>query len=346
MTRDAIKWGIAAVLVAAAASAEAQKYKFTPLSFPGGASLTANAHDNHDAAVGSAYDQNNVIQAVVWNKKVPTVLPGPGTAGEALAINREGQVVGYSFLPFVGQRAVRWDGASATILALPAGADWTTAVGINARGQVAGNSAASYRGPSQAVMWDVDGKPLLLGSLGGGTSVATGIDQAGDVVGYVDGPTGFGARKPVVWHGNVPTVLGSLFETTCCDQASAIADTGEIVGWSSDPDGVSVRAVVWHGTVPTALQALSVADEAFAVNNLHQAVGALNAGSVRQAALWNLATGAGVNLNSFLTRAEKAQGWVLYEAHGIDRRGVIVGIAFNSQTGSFSAFQLAPVSAP
>jgi probable HAF family extracellular repeat protein len=343
MRRDAIKLAIATVLVGAGGLAEAQGYRFTPLPFPGGASLTASAHNNREQAVGSAYDKNGVMQAVVWKKGIPSALQGLGSSSQALAINRHGQVVGYAFDPSFGQRAVLWDEGNLMILEAPEGAMTTTAVAINGRGEVAGNSGPFF-GSAHAIKW-VGGKPALLDSLGG-TSVAEGINSAGDVVGYVDGPSGFGARRPVVWHGNVVTVLDPLRETECCNQASAISDSGEIVGWSSSSYAGTLRAVVWNGTRPTALQALSDADEALGVNDQHQAVGMLNAGGVTRAALWNLITGEGVDLNAFLTAAQKAQGWVLSSANGINRRGAIVGTLFNENTGSFSAFQLVPMSQP
>jgi uncharacterized membrane protein len=344
MAMDTKTFVMAAALAAAGGLADAQEYKFTPLSFPGGASLSVNAHNNREQAVGSAYDQDGVEQAVVWQKGVPTVLPGLGLSSSALAINRRGQVVGNSSDPIRGEQAVLWDDAGVTILEATDGAGAMEAVGINASGTVVGNAAPYRGGPSHAVKW-VDGKPVLLDSLGG-TSVAQGINQAGDVVGYVDGPDGFNARKPVVWHGTVATVLEPLYETPCCDRASAISDSGEIVGWSSSAGGGDVRAVLWTGTKPTALQALSVADNAIAINDQHQAVGVLNAGGVTHAALWNLTTGEGVDLNTFLTAEERAQGWELSTASGINRKGVIVGTAYNSNTGSFSGFQLTPRSKP
>jgi uncharacterized membrane protein len=240
---------------------------------------------------------------------------------------------------------VRWDGTIPAVLELPPGYSGATAVAINAHGQVAGN-AAVFNHPSQAVKWGAHGRPVILDSLGGWQSVASGINRAGDVVGYIwflDGPS---EMKPVVWHGSVPTFLDVLYATQCCNQASAINDMGQIVGWSSSPGGGPVRAVVWNGTKPTALQSLSDADNALAINNQQQAVGILDAGTVTRAALWNLTTGEGVDLNTYLTAAQRSAGWTLSSARGINDRGVIVGYAFNEKIWSFFAFQLVPTSEP
>jgi uncharacterized membrane protein len=345
MLKSTRKYAVAAIFFVSGVSAQAHGYKFTVLPFPGGASITANAINNHGQTVGVAYDQNGIDQAVVWHRGVPTVLQGLGGPSAALAINRHGQSVGYAFSPDYGRQVVRWDGTIPTVLGLPPEYSGVTAVAINAHGQVAGN-AETLNHPSQAVRWGVHGRPVILDSLGGWQSVASGINRAGDVVGYIWRPNGADEMKPVVWHGSVPTFLDVLYVTQCCNQASAINDSGQIVGWSSSARGSMVQAVVWNGTKPTALQALSDVDHALAVNNMQQAVGILNAGSVTRAALWNLTTGEGVDLNTYLTAAQKNAGWRLSTARGINDRGVIVGYAFNEKIWSFFAFQLTPTSEP
>jgi probable HAF family extracellular repeat protein len=346
--KNIMKFAAAAVLIAAAGWGQAAEYKFTALPYPAGTSMMAKDHNNRGQAIGYGYaNSDGIDQAVVWNRGVPTLLPGlwAGSSSVGFAINRHGQAVGYSFDGYYGQQAVQWDGGIPTALEPPLGTGASTAVAINARGMVAGNAAPFYGGPSQAVKW-VRGKPVLLGNLGGSASMASGINRYGDVVGYIVGPNGSGKRKPVIWHGNVATILETFLETECCNQASAINDLGQIVGWSSTPGGRYVTAVVWNGIKPTALQSLSDADDALALNNHGQAVGLLNAGGVTRAALWNLATGEGVDLNSYLTEAQRSAGWRLDSAQGINDGGVIVGIAFNGKTLSHSAFQLTPVSDP
>ncbi|MBT9597581.1 MAG: hypothetical protein IV094_16490 [Vitreoscilla sp.] len=345
MPKNAMKLAVAVTSILAGASAQAHEYKFTVLPFPGGASILANGVNNQGQVVGNAYDQNGTDQAVVWHWGVQTVLQGLGGSSRPFAINRHGQSVGYSYNPNYGFQAVRWDGAIPTVLELPPGYSAVSAVAINAHGQVAGN-AEVLNHPSHAVRWGAHGRAVILDSLGGWQSVASGINRDGDVVGFIWRPNGSDEMKPVVWHGSVPTFLDVLYATQCCNQASAINDRGQIVGWSSVPGGGTVQAVVWNGTKPTALQALSDADNALAINNMQQAVGTSDAGSVGRAALWNLTTGEGVDLNTYLTVAQRRAGWTLTSARGINDRGVIVGFAFNQKTWSNVAFQLAPTSEP
>jgi uncharacterized membrane protein len=345
MLKNTMKLAVAATLALTGVWAQAHEYKFTVLPFPGGASVMANAINSHGQAVGTAYDQDGIDQAVVWHRQVPTVLQGLGGSSRPLAINRHGQSVGYAFSPNLGRLAVRWDGTIPTVLELPPEYSAVAAVAINAHGQVAGN-AETLNHPSQAVRWGAHGRAVVLESLGGWQSVASGINRAGDVVGYIWRPNGADVMKPVVWHGNLPTFLDVLYETQCCNQASAINDGGQIVGWSSVPGGGTVQAVVWNGTKPTPLKALSNADHALAINNVQQAVGMADAGSFGQAALWNLTTGEGVDLNTYLTAADKSAGWTLVSACGINDRGEIVGYAFNDKIWSYFAFRLAPTSQP
>jgi probable HAF family extracellular repeat protein len=345
MLKNTKTLAVAVTLILGGASAQAHEYKFTVLPFPGGASILANGVNNQGQVVGTAYDQDGNDQAVVWHWGVQTVLQGLGGPSRPFAINRHGQSVGYAFSQNYGQQAVRWDGAIPTVLELPPEYWAVEAVAINAHGQVAGN-AAVFNHPSQAVKWGAHGRAVILDSLGGWQSVASGINRAGDVVGFIWRPNGADVMKAVVWHGSVPTFLDVLYETQCCNQASAINDSGQIVGWSSAPGGGTVRAVVWNGTKPTALQALSDADHALAINNMQMAVGTADAGSVGQAALWNLTTGEGVDLNTYLTAAERSAGWTLTSARGINDRGVIVGFAFNTKIWSYFGFQLAPTSEP
>lgn len=347
MLKHTIKFALVAFLAAAAglawAQSQAQAYKLTLLPMPGGMSISANAINERGLVVGIAWDASGVQQAVMWKRGVPTVLTGLDSDSAAIAINGRGQAVGYSFDSNSGMQAVRWDGTTPTVLERPEGFGFQQAIGISRSGEVAGNVAPFWYPPTQAVRW-TRSKPKLLDNLGGSASVANGINDSGDVVGYIVSPNGSGRYEPTVWHGTVATVLGSFLpEATCCDQAFAINDSGQVVGWLSSTLKGDVRAVVWNGTMPIALQALSGADRALAVNNKQQAVGLLNAGGVPRGALWNLSSGEGVDINSFLTPEQKNAGWVLGGASGINDRGVITGAAYNSKTATYSAYQLAPL---
>lgn len=343
MLRTCCQLAIVAAWVFASGPVEAQGYQFTALAVPGGTSLSANAVNNSGYVAGSAYVTLGVPQAVVWQTPSVTVLNTLGGTSDALAINSQGQSAGYSFFAEGGRRAVVWTETTPTVLTQPPGTFDSFAVGVNDSGQVAGVASAFFGGPSVAVRWTGE-RPVLLDGRGGRSSVAAGINSAGDVVGYIVDVDGSGLQKPVVWHGTQAMVLNSLQETICCNQANAINDRGQVVGQSAIGTAGSVRAVLWNGTDPTALPALSNVDFAFGLNNVGQVVGARNAsGGFRTAVLWDLNAGTGVDLNTFLGQAEVDAGWVLYTARDINDYGVIVGEAFNRQTGNFRPFQLSPV---
>jgi uncharacterized membrane protein len=333
----------AAMLVMAGGAVRAQGYEFTALAVPSGTSLSANAVNNSGHVAGSAYLALGVPEAVIWHTPNVTVLNSFGGTSNALAINNSGQAAGYSFLSGIGQRAVMWNGGAATPLPRPRGTSVSVAVGINDSGQIAGVASPFFGGPSFGVTWTGE-RAVFLDQAGGRSSTVTGINNAGDIVGYIEDFQGSGYQRPVVWRETQALALNSLTETTCCNQANAINDRGQVVGRSTIGTSGSVRAVLWNGVVPTALTALSDVDFALGLNNVGQVVGARNAGGgARTAVLWDLNAGTGVDLNTFLGQAELEAGWVLYTARDINDHGVIVGDAFNRQTGNFRPFQLTPV---
>lgn len=136
-------------------------------------------------------------------------------------------------------------------LRLPLTAVGGRAVAINLNHRIAGwvqvRTAESARFLSRAVVWpDSVAEPILLRLTAGATeSVATDINAAGQVVGYVitaAGPTA------VLWNlEGKPTLLAT--NQSSSTQALAISDTGVIVGrvcgdCSSGSDSVAVR---FHG---------------------------------------------------------------------------------------------------
>jgi probable HAF family extracellular repeat protein len=106
----------------------------------------------------------------------------------------------------------------------------------------------------------------------GGYGAATGLNEAGTVVGY-------GNNGAVVWNGTMPTTLG-------VDAAAfGINDPGQVVGRSGS------NAVVWNGSVATVLIGLGGDRNSIAqgINNSGQVVGAsfyLN-NPYQTAVVWN-----------------------------------------------------------
>jgi len=177
-----------------------------------------------------------------------------GAASEAFGVNGTGTVVGAADNAAGQQRPVRW--AAGTLapveLGVLAGHSQGYAYGINAAGTVVGHSAGS--GCPVAVVWASGGTaPAALPGLGGCSSQARSINDAGDIAGYATRKRG-GARA-VIWRssgaGYSVTELGSL-SGSASSQATGlnepVAVTGgtsvELVGWSTT-GAQAHRATLW-----------------------------------------------------------------------------------------------------
>jgi probable HAF family extracellular repeat protein len=202
---------------------------------------------------------------------LPT-LPG-GRNANAFGINDPGQVVGFAedgvadatcvtSTPFQAYRfqAVKWE-KNGDIHVLPAlsemGDTVAFAFGINSRGQAVGSSgtcATQGLPPAHvtglhAVVWDRNGSPTYLGTLGDAANTmfnaATAINDMGDVVGtsqYTDGTIhsflwtkGVGMQDLGTLPGAFATIAG------CCD---TVNNRDEVVGFSIDEFGFT--AFLWQ----------------------------------------------------------------------------------------------------
>lgn len=151
---------------------------------------------------------HHVCRGFVWKDGFMAALPTfGGPNGFATGVNNRGQVVGWAETavhdptcnaPQVLQfRAALWEPTRGTMRELrPLPGDSTSAAtAINARGQVVGISgdcdvAVGEFSAKHAVLWDADGTPHDIGSLGGEAwHTPMDIDEAGDVVGFSN-PTG------------------------------------------------------------------------------------------------------------------------------------------------------------
>ncbi len=163
-------------------------------------------------------------QAVLWenSNSTPTYLG----SDFATAINDSGQVVGKSNT----NHAVIWNSGSVspTDLDTLAGGNYSEAKAINSAGQVVGYSNTT--GGQHAVFWD-NGNIVDLGTLGGSSSYAYGINLSGDVVGTAYTAIDFAPPHATLWkNGNVfdlNSLIAPIAGLTLV-QANAINSIGQI----------------------------------------------------------------------------------------------------------------------
>jgi probable HAF family extracellular repeat protein len=275
------------------------------------------------------------------------------TGSTANAVNDAGQVVGWSF----------GAGALATAFRTTANGSITTAAdlghlgggesyanGINASGQTVGSSAlgGTSSGSVHAFRTTATGKisddGADLGTLGGTSSGAFGINASGQAVGWST-PTGGGAPRAFRTAPNGPITpqsdLGTLGGSG--STAYAINDAGRTVGYARTGAGHE------HAFRTTANGLINAAGDlgtlggtssaAFAINTAGQTVGRSTlAGDAVTHAFFVDAAGGLIDLNTLIP---SKTGWVLNEARGINDAGQIAGFGV-SRTGAEHAFLLTP----
>ena len=221
-----------------------------------------------------AFGTHSECRGAIWRygklKALPR-LPG-GRNANAFGINNLGQIVGFSengvhdttcanATPFQARRfeAVEWE-PNGEIHELPPlkskGDTVAFAFGNNDRGQAVGSSgtcATQGLPPGNvnglhAVLWEKDGTPRYLGTLGdadhAGHNAAGSINERGEVSGTSDFPDG--TIHSFIWtreHGmkDLGTLPGAFVTVAPC--CRTINDRGEIVGFSIDQNGMT--AFVW-----------------------------------------------------------------------------------------------------
>jgi probable HAF family extracellular repeat protein len=224
-----------------------------------------------------------------------------------------------------------------------AGDNGSTAVAVNACGQVVGNSSLSAGGRLHAFIWSKAAGMAGLGVLPSFTdSGAHDINNLGQVVGYC-ALSGV-ANRGFVWSsaagmqpvGTLPGGLGS--------DAVGINDLGDIVGNSDSGDISKSHAVLWNRAgVAQDLGILAGGSwsGAFAVNVLRTVVGNGNCASSGSHAFVRSARKGMQDLNALIPANS---GWELQSAVAINVAGQIVGVG--TMNGQQHAFLLTPQCMP
>jgi probable HAF family extracellular repeat protein len=176
-----------------------------------------------------------------------------GLQSRGIAINASGQVAGSSEFPGVSgeTHAFVWKNDGSPMLDLgtlggTADAPYSASVGINAAGQVAGNSSVPGAVFNEhAFFWRNDGSPIQdLGTLGGSQSIARALNESGQVVGE-SGTAQRNHSHAFVWLNN-GTPLKDLGNFGGPDSwAFDINFSGQVTGMASFPHG-PYHAYIWR----------------------------------------------------------------------------------------------------
>ncbi|WP_431876882.1 hypothetical protein [Micromonospora marina] len=209
----------------------------------GGPNSQAQAIDDQGRIVGTAQAADGSSHAVAW---VDGKIQDLGLTGGIFSIAYDtagDRVVGVYHVTdsFSGRRPFVRTGNTETTIDAPPGA---SAVAVNEAGTVAGTYGyKEWNDPpfvNQAFVWR-DGILRSLGTLGGPTSDAAGINDLGQVVGT--SWTADGRLAAFFWDG---TAMRRLATTSASPTAQAVNDSGLVIG----TDGTASRAMIWPS--PTA----------------------------------------------------------------------------------------------
>jgi probable HAF family extracellular repeat protein len=273
-----------------------------------------------------------------------------GTTSCAYGINDSGQVAGYATNSAGYERAFR-TGANQPInlptddLGTLSGFNQSIACGINASGQVVGNSfnvgSHHARGFRTAGGKAINPATDDLGTLGGTDCQAFGINDNGQVVGGSLTTAGvYNAFRTAANQKTNPTTddLGA-FNTSAFTQAYAVNVSGQAAGMIGD-DAFRTEPNQPINPATDDLGNLAYSTIAFGVNSLGQTVGGAytsNQQTYEHAFIY--ADGGPIqDLNSLIA---PGTGWTLWEARGINDSGQIVGYGTVS-SGAQRAFLLTP----
>jgi probable HAF family extracellular repeat protein len=237
--------------------------------------------------------------AVVWMKGESEPLKGLGGDNSvAFAINDKNAIVGWSTTAEGGDPANRvhaclWNRDEVSDLGSLGGDDGESfATDINADGQVVGGAnpvpgslsagvgivgvVTGVWPGTHAVLWDGDAVTDL-GTLSGDGSVATGINDAGQIV----GTSGLkdGHNRAFLWEKDELTNLGVLPEGGDSSYAADINSAGQVVGLVEGYGGYGRVAFLWQNGTMIDLNTLIPSDSgwtllgAWGINDAGQIVG-------------------------------------------------------------------------
>ena len=215
----------------------------------GGDYENATRINNAGLIAGSARgsDGKHASRRVAERRDPQDIGGGAFSSASVSDMNEAGNVLGSVTIPPNTNRAVLWDGTTATDLGTLPGGNWTSGAALNESGGVvvsAQNSAGKFR----AARWDGTGL-VDLGTLpGGNESFAAGINEQGQIVGssYIDATHlhGFLIDDGVMYDINDLLPAHSVE----VENAQAISDSGHILAFGRNGQAI----LLVPGTRPAA----------------------------------------------------------------------------------------------
>jgi probable HAF family extracellular repeat protein len=282
------------------------------------------------------------VFGVLWkNGKIINLGALGGNGSIALGLNNDGEITGaaanaipdpFSLSPILGgpvlatqTRAFLWRQEVMYDLGTLGGPD-SFGLFVNNHGEVAGVSYTDGT-PNDSTglptlhpfLWE-NGKMLDLGSLGGAFSVVNGLNDRGNVVGFMT-LSGDQFQHPYLWNHGTLIDLGTLGGSN--GEAHGINDAGEVVGVADLPGG-SHNAFLWKEGAMTDLGNLGITSDAHEINSKGQVVGASRIsfqGTEASAFLWEKG-GPMIDLNTLIPANSPLH--VVFAEH-INDRGEIAG---------------------
>ncbi|MHC4082592.1 MAG: DUF3466 family protein [Planctomycetota bacterium] len=326
---------VAGLLLVAASDVSAQQYTLVELELLGGTYSRANGISENGTIAG--YSTTGFgVHAVLWTETGIVDLGGPDgeIVSDAVAVNDAGQVAGYDEGSPQTYQGYLWESGSWTPLGVLPGHGESITRDIDSAGRIVGSSFI-LGGEHRAVMWDA-GVLTDLGTLGGSSSLAYGINDVGQVVGYswVEQQL-----RGFLWEDGQMIGLDPL-PGDVATQAFGVNDAGDVVGsstWYTVQFFSVSQATLWRdggeevidlGYVPAPPWSCSAnpywpKSIARAVNNHGQVVGeamCITSGAPKAAFLWQ--DGVMYNLNDLIP---DGSGLDLRSALDINDAGQIVG---------------------
>jgi probable HAF family extracellular repeat protein len=301
------------VLATLSAQARAVARQITDLGTLGGVTAFARDINEPGQIVGestTARGQTHAFLFTPWVGKMVDLGTLGGTFSQALAVSNRGQVIGTSTLSGEGQtRAFVWDQGKMTALPPFEGAMFSEALDVNDSGTVVGQSGGV------AVRWQ-NGGVRSLGTLGGESSFATGINPSGVIIG--NGSTPAGDFHGWVFKNGVMTDLGAFGGTT--SSADGINSAGDIVGsFTASPVATPHGYLLSSSGVFRDLGVLVSSSNASAIANSGLIAGEGGRDTFEHAVLWDY--------NRAIIDLGALPGSSFSSAFSVNSAGTVVGVS-------------------